>query len=460
MSFDAYSNWFEIYLKSKDGVNYSLQSLARGNPTRADLRSPEYAQFVESVKVNVSLFRFIQISVTLRPTFDEAVNMINKGVLGMGFSTSNKSSNAGDGDFASTALSKFGYNEIIVRLHSGNKKSRYFKGMLLVPEFSINQDSIEIQLKAVGFMNFTRQRGTSKTYTGTTYRAIIEELAKDPSNSFTIYVDPADSKANAFLDAPRSVNMLKKNWEGIKDILKQGNLRILDTGSSDVSGAVVMQIASADFNKNRAAPYQFVAFRNIDPSNSIYPIISMRTSIANYAANQTLSSIVNSVSDADKLKPKDDAQAAIGAETSKEFSNGVVSSNGTLPGQDPVDSAAVGKTRSSPMNGGEYLEKMKGYWQSLVDTAMSYELNSIGIPDALPGRPVKVVIGSGVKFLSGTYDCYELEHNWTNNGSETTFNLFNTLGMASALDKGLQVIEKKVTATSDKNIKNSVRTSN
>jgi hypothetical protein len=111
------------------------------------------------------------------------------------------------------------------------------------------------------------------------------------------------------------------------------------------------------------------------------------------------------------------------------------------------------------MNGGEYVEKMKGYWQSLVDTAASYELNSIGIPDALPGQPIKVTIGNGVKFLTGTYDCYELEHNWTNNGSETTFNLFNTLGMASALDKGLQVIEKKITATSDKNIKNSVRTS-
>jgi hypothetical protein len=458
MSYDGYSNYFEIYLKSANGTPYSLQSIARGNPESKVQTGLEYVQFVESVKVNISLFRFIQIGVVLRPTYEEALNLVSSGLLGMGFSASNKSSKGDGGDFASSTIGNYGFNQIIVKLHSSDKQSQYFKGMLLVPEFQITQDSIEIQLKAVGFMNFTRQRAVAKSYNGETYKDVLNELTKDSSNSFVVQVDPDDKVCNKFLDSPFYGNVCKKNWETLKDIFRQGNLRVIDTGSTDISGSSIIKLASMDFLKKQPVSYQFVAFRDIDPSKNIYPIISMRTSIVNYAANQTLTSIVNSISDTDKLKPKDDNQSEIGPETSKEFTTGVMSSNGSMPGKDPVDKEALGKTRSSPMNGGTYVEKLKGYWQSLVDTAASYELNTVGIPDALPGKPVKVTIGNGVKFLSGTYDCYELEHNWTNSGSETTFNLFNTLGLASVLDSSMQVIEKKVSEPSqDKTKKSSLR---
>lgn len=447
---DFYSNSVYVYLKPASGPARSINSIAMKGEA-GNFTSPQFAQFIDSVSVKVSLFRFIEINVTLRPTFQQAVNLIESGLLGMGFDFGGKAPSGSGGEFASKSKSSFSANQLVVKLFSGNRESKFFRGILLMPEFSITQDNIEINLKAVGLLNFTRQMGTTKGVKGETYKTVLERLAEDKSGGYRIEFPSGDKKAEEFLSKPFERNVSQKNWETIKDILRQGNLRLIDNGSEDLNGQVVIRVASVDYIKKQPAKRTFVAFENIEPDQNIFPILSMRTSIVNYAAGQFIKSTVNNISDSDKLTPKDDATSQIGASNTKEFSTGVQSTSRTMPGEHPVDKDAEGKRIKAPMyreGRNDVIDKMKGYFQSLVDTAAAYEITTVGIPDALPGEPSAVRILGSVKFLSGSYDCYELTHTWTQSGAETTFQLFNTFGLASVIDQAIQPIESRVSSSS------------
>ena len=60
---DFYSNSVHLYLQNASGAIRSIQSIAR-NLGPGNYSSPEYAQFVESVSVKVSLFRFLELKMT------------------------------------------------------------------------------------------------------------------------------------------------------------------------------------------------------------------------------------------------------------------------------------------------------------------------------------------------------------------------------------------------------------
>ena len=453
MTYQAHSNFVEAYISGPDGDFYSLQGLARGSKSPSDLRSPEYVQFIDSVSINISVFRFTEINISLTPTFEEATNLIRSGRLGLGFSTEDKAGGSQIGESAISAASKIKFNTIVVRLHTDKRSSNWFKGFLLVPELSVSQEKIEIQLKATGLLNFTRQRATNEAIAGTkTYREVLYGLAQDKGNvGYRVEIESDDSVAQEFFNRQFNGNIAKKDWEAIRDILTQGNMNLIDAGTEDATGAVVIKVASRDYARKRLSQCTLVAFENIDPTNGRFPILDMKTSLVNYAAGQALKSIANSISDQDKSQQKTDEDALVGPQTTKNYTDGIVTSDGSMPGESWDGS--LGPKRSVPMDrdgNNDYIKKLSGYWQSLMDTAMSYEVTTLGIPGALPGQPVNISV-AGTEFISGTFDCYEVTHNWTNGGAETTFQLYQTFGLASRIDEAIGKVESNTETNSDTN---------
>jgi hypothetical protein len=429
---DLYGGSVEIYFKSKDGVARSLRNIVFGEG--GDGNSDQFANFVSHAKVHVSLLRFTNIEVTFNPPFDQAIKLIQSGVLGIGFSIKSATGEplGNDKDFASASKSSINFNTVVIKFHHGGKQSPYFKGLLLVPEVKIGVDGISITIKATGMYFEQTKVSSGKPSDSKTGLQLIQSLL---GPEIEISIDPNDSQAAKALSKIHKINMNQSNFSIANDILHDANCSLYQSGMKSKNSKPVYELISKDFMRKRKSGATFVLWSQINPNKGVYPIINMQTDINNYLAGQSFGLNATGIDSSTKARRTEKA----GAESAKRFTDTHASRDGSISGSGAGKKV---KTIHVPNSGeGHSLAgTVVAAVHAALESALRYEITTVGIVDLLPGRPVKVTV-AGVPFLSGAYDLYEVTHEMSDSGIETHVNLAMTGGFSTLIDSGLQKLQ-------------------
>lgn len=455
---DLYGGSLEVFLIGDDNIPYSLHNVAMKLSTGVDRTSPEFVQFVSSASVKISLLQFTNIEVHLNPPLEQAKNLIESGKIGMGFSTKGikgaaKSSGGLLGNSASSSLP--GTNRIKLRMHYGGKSTPYYAGVLMPPDLSIGADGIQITLKAVGMMWNSTKKSTKTVATDMSNDKFLRSITDD-GKLFNIKVNPGDKIALAALDKAGAVSHKQSDWKAVKTLLMKEGLHIVDIGSDKLSGVPTFEIVSSKYMRSHPkSQVTLVAFEQIDPNKGRLPILSMDTSLVNYMFGQTVGIQSSSVSSAKKTVGKD---GHVGVKDISKRTDTVASSDSTTAAS-PADGTSA-RTYAMPMFRGvsdtvdSYKEKVVGFMQQATESAFRYEVVTVGALNLMPGRPVVISV-AGIKFLSSTYDCYEVEHSFNDNGCETKVTLAQTLGLADLISNAMQKVEAAASADNGNTVKTS-----
>jgi hypothetical protein len=447
MSIDLYGGSIELYFKTKNGVARSMRSIVFDENTNT--QDDSYCNFVENCTVKISIARMTEISVTLVPPFPQAVKLIQSGVIGLGFSTKTATGESSDSnqDTATPTDTSFNFNTLIVRLIYGGKdssgkvmKSPYFKGILLPPDFDISTEGITITLKAIGMLFQQTKTSLKKSYQNQTRLSILKEAISDQKN-VNLISSPQDAKCNKAMEEIDNLNAAESNQSVISKILEKSNCVLVDKGADNPDGIPTYELVSMDHlrsKKDTAAI--FVIWNDIDPNNGIYPITGMKTSLNNVLLGQSLG--INTVSLNQDTKKFTDSSKENTSTSKNQFTTKVSSSDGSASGgnsDSTIQNQLVSK--HGPL---DLKDTLLGVLQKSTDQAMQYEIETIGLPQLLPGRSVTIKVAN-IKFLSGAYDLYAVEHNWSTEGISTHLNLSRTAGLANLISLGVEKTPALVT---------------
>lgn len=443
---DLYGGSAEIYFVDSTGTARSIQKIARGGT--GDLRPPQYSNFVTRISVSISLLKFTEIRVQLDPTLQEAVQLINSGVLGLGFAGTSEAPAASSSDFAVTSKRKYGFNKLKVRLHYGGLSSPWYTGILMPPNVRIGTDGIGLELRAVGVLFNQLKNSSKKAYRSQSRERVLKELTND-GKDLELVINKDDAKAREALAKIESMNQSMNNWAQVKQMLEKSNLRIMDVGSNSLDSPPRFEILSMDYlRKTKKGVRTFSVFKQINPNAGIFPILDMETSINNFLFGQTVGNTINSFDSSTKGQTAPSRQKVGGATLSQKTGT-MPSTDGSVAGTS-TDPNVSGRSISVPQGGREdhpYLEKVNGFIQGAIEGASQYSISTVGLVDMLPGRPANVEVGSEkgtVKFLTGTYDCIEIEHEMSVDGVETRLQLAKTFGLAPLIEQGVSKAVSKV----------------
>lgn len=452
---DLYGSSVEIFfVPARGGQPRSIHNVAK-SVGGFNGRAPDFANFVDRVSVEINLFRFTTISVTLTPPIDEAIALINSGILGLGFgagSATGPSSSNGLG-LASAAKVTNVFNKMKLRLHSGGLSSAWMEGILLAPDVSIGADSISITIKAMGLLWDNTRTSSAKPFRSKSGQEILNQLTNN-GEKYEITINPKDSRAKAKFDKILNLNQNISNWQTVADLLEKENCRLIDRGAESIDGKTRYEVISMEYARSRTDMIRtFVAFQQIDPNKGIFPILSFETSLVNYMAGMTIGSVLDSFDSSNK-QPSTKNQ--VGAKTANDFSSKVVSSDKSTPGG-PEDGKTPPKI-STPAGRGEdghpALDMIKGAFQSVMDSPMKFMVTTLALVDQLPGRIANVRIGDA-KFLKGSYDVLSVTHEIGQGTAETTLELGKTFGLIQAAQEGLEAIQSKDGSSSGSGFKES-----
>lgn len=445
------------------GVELSLEQNGSLVPIETILGMGQVMHFVDSVKVNIKLGQILNIEVGLNPPLDQALKLLRSGTLGLGF-TVKKTGAAPADPLAGIAAPSGGsssvfVNKMAVRLHYAGLKSKWFKGLLLQPDIEINAEGISITMKAIGMLFESSKTYVAKSYTGkeNTSTILNEILGKQ----FQIIYKP-EAKSQLGQPYGKPINSTKSNMELAKDIIQEKNCFMYESGSSDKKQQKIVISTVNEMRQKPKAKASLVAYRQINPANREFPLISFSAPIQNLLLPGAPWGGVKAQqfsSDKKSLKPTN-----VPKETySKDRSNKINSSDGTMGGsvsQGQITGSGdaggisrneqAGRTIPIPSRDAKHnaLDMMKGFVHDFTDTVFKYDVTTIGIVDLLPGNMIHVAI-SNIKELTGLFDCTEIEHVISNSGCETRLSLVRTGGLVTAASQGAQkAINKGVDALS------------
>lgn len=438
---DLYGGSANIFFVDKNNVSRSVSQILFGV---GNVGKQQFPNLVESIRVKTSIASFTEVEVVFAPPFEQAVRLIQSGLLGLGFQTGKKGTFSEDVNSTAASAKSFGFNQIAVQLFYGGKKTPLYKAILMAPELDINPSSITIMTKGISLLFQSTKESDKKVIEDKTRKSIIESFAESLKDKVEIKFQDGDSKCADAMSKIESLNQTETNWRSIKEILQKTNCEILDTGTKSPSGKPTFVIMSKDFSRKIKKNIVTLRLRGqINPNKNIYPILDMKTTVNNYLLGQTLGVQSTPFDPMDK-KLKDPTKEQIGLDTKKKFTDSIPSSDGSMSGgaSDPEM-----KKRAPIMSISNSLkENLEGLLQEFTDSPFQYTVKTIGIMDLLPGRPINVEI-AGAKLLSGIYDLYSVEHTFSSSGVETSLTLARTGGLGSIFAAGIEKSKAVASAT-------------
>jgi hypothetical protein len=441
----------ELYFDNGNGKMISLGQVAGVNNT---------VNFVEQVKVKITLGAILQMDITLDPPIDQAITLLRSGRLGIGFSAKKHQSKTSTPQAAITNQStidnqqanNFDYslymNKVALRLHYGGLSSAWFRGLLLQPEIDISVEGISITLKAIGML-FTSHKSLSPiTFQAQqTKQQAIEALLG--SDVVPVYDPEAMSRLRDTMNTTKQTYTGKTHLEHARDIAATVGCKIIQIGGDAPDSQQKIGIYHVSKWRNDKSPpaATFVAYRQINPQNREFPLISFSCSIQNLMLGP-----FSGVTIAKGTKKIDISQNSTQTYSEKR-GQAVGPSDGSVAGALPMgetskqgDTAGTSKpdqARQLLSAPGSFLDTLNGYYHDFVDKAFEFELTSIGVVDLLPGNLVGVAI-SNISELTSKYDIYEVEHTISSSGVETRVKVVRTAGLISMASQGIEEVKNNV----------------
>lgn len=425
--------------------------------------------FIEQIKINITLGSIIQMDITLDPPIEQAIALLKSGYLGIGFSVKKHNSKTSTPQAAaqannqttidntsSSALSFTPYmNKVCVRLHYGGLSSRWFKGLLLQPEIDISVEGVSITLKAIGMLFNSHKSLAPVVFTpGTTKLQAIEKLLTPE-----VHLNPtkgALAKLSEPMETTKFTYPSGKSWlEHARDIAATAQCKIVQSGSYTPDGQQqidVFQVSERRTNKSVKAA--FVAYRQINPQNREFPLISFNAPIQNLLLGPY--SGFNIAKGAKKFTYEDstdsyEARGPVPASSDKAMGGGFGMASTNQQG----DSGGMTQPdQAKPMYPApeSFLDTLRGWAHDFVDKVFEYEVTSVGVVDLLPGCLVNVAVAN-IAELTGSFDLYEVEHVVSSSGVETRMRMIRTGGFLSLLSEGVEQVKADITSISGSNTK-------
>jgi hypothetical protein len=425
--------------------------------------------FIEQIKINVTLGCILQMDITLDPPIEQAIQLLKSGYLGIGFSVKKHNSKTSTPQAAaqannqttidntsSSALSFAPYmNKVCVRLHYGGLSSRWFKGLLLQPEIDISVEGVSITLKAIGML-FSSHKSLAPVIfnPGTTKQQAIEKLLT--SEVHVTYKDGAKAKLQEPMETTKFTYPSGKSWfEHANDIAATAQCKIVQTGGYTPDGQQQVNIFHvSEARTKQSVKASFVAYRQINPQNREFPLISFSAPIQNLLLGPYSGFSVAKGAKQFTYEDSTDSYESRGpvpASSDKAMGGGFSMASTNQQGD---SGGMVQPDQAKPMypSPTSFLDTLRGWAHDFVDKVFEYEITSVGVVDLLPGCLVHVGVAN-VAELTGVFDLYEVEHMVSSSGVETRMRMIRTGGFLSLVAEDVEQVKNDITTITGSNTK-------
>lgn len=425
--------------------------------------------YIQSVSIRVGLMNNFTMNVKICPPLADAIALLNSGKVGLGFSASNSTSSVKSSSKAGEDVDKsnkdYHMNKIAIRIKYGGQISPWFRAILLMPEFELsNEEGIEISLNGVGMLFEATKKPAIIDGEISAVDAIKKLLGSGNQNINVVFTDSALKNLNESKNI--SVSSGVNSMEEASKILKANHCYFICEGAPDLTSKQVFKVFSSQDRRNTTFG-TFVAFRQIDPNNGIYPILSLRSPLTNVVVGSMLLNAKNEFYDKSKkqsvIKPQD------GKSYQETGGNKIPANDNSAPSvqedsvfdSDSIEGTILGSTQK---RGSGFIDVVKGAAIDFMEKTFEYQISTVCIPAILPGRLVGIGVAD-IKALSGQYDLVSVEHTISSGGAETSLECRAMGGLAAAAGVGMNKIvsaaaDKLGSGDKNKNVKTSTKVSN
>lgn len=439
------------------GVSVSLWLENNGNMVPFRSIAGNSTDYIESISVKLGLMETFQLEIKICPPLADAVNLLNSGKIGLGFASKNKTSHVKTatpvGSDVNVGDKSYSMNKIAVKISYGGLSSPVFKAILLTPELSLNEEGIDITMKGIGML-FEKTKKPALMKGINIPSEVIQYLLGHEQGLNVVF----DKKAKAILESanPIAVPSSRNSFEEAKRILMENNCTLYFVGANGINEKQTVRIAHTQDRRQKNNTFcSFVAFRNIDPNNRVYPILNLSAEVTNLAVSSMLVGAKTAI--ADKSTKTTTQKNADGGHYTGNVSASVTTQDGSIAGaSDPSKRNSTGESTGVDTNektgfltggiareGGDIFKTIQGVVSDYMDKAFAYNLTSVCIPDLLPARMVNVAIAN-IHALTNSYDLITVEHNISNGGAETRISVNAMGGIVSAIGQNGNKVAGKV----------------
>lgn len=256
---------------------------------------PIFFNSISKVDVSVKTGDIIVMNLTLTPSFNDAIQILRDGLLGIGLgdkkqvpesasvskSAANVSSlavglgGAPGGGGLDKVISGFATVEIELlrpgeKINNKDFKTFKYRGALTQPDLSIQGGDVSITMRGYGNAVFSQGPIAQFTFTGQTIGDVVDACCVIIGYEWEMREGHSESKLDVKItDQPKTdtpYNIMK--WA-----LGLEQLSFLES-LEDEKVIVIYDTAVSNFTEKGVAKYTFVQWRQIDPANNVFPLIS------------------------------------------------------------------------------------------------------------------------------------------------------------------------------------------
>jgi len=305
--------------------------------------------------------------------------------------------------------------------------SPVYTGVIIKPEIEFGE-YVTITLNGQGVAGFSTARANSniKSKANSKIRRIdlIQQIldGADPKNKRKLKADPsrvkAGSAARKLLDEKITYTQSGEDLFALWKLVTDCQCWYYITG-----GSLIILPRAETMKEVASKKFMYMDFRSgqIGPDVGVYPILTLTSPTSHQYLPGSMRGFVTQDVDPKTRKPEtrviDDKKAhtpRVGG------GGGDIKPSPTLPGADPKSGA--GATRMTvPIESKEGEEAIQAEYQRQQGMCgVQLEINSLGVPDLVPGETVYVG-GISKKRIDGLYSTMKLTHSYGTGGASTSF---------------------------------------
>jgi hypothetical protein len=446
-----------------------------------------FVNSLNSVSIKIVSGGVSEIELSLSPTFQQAVDIIESGFLGYGFPIQKQTGNAKDQQFikgvatpipnvgignavqsltglsnkaASLAL-RIGYGDIGADAQVA--KTPWIHSIIQAPNLSFGQE-ISITMKAVSTGIVLASSDTTREFKGVTLDKVISQIIKEDASAKAVFTPEALAKAQQIKITD---NQTDNSLAYIRMVMDQYNFKYFESGGTESSPHQFFNITDLASISNQKPAFTLVMYGQIDIPNKVYPCEFFEADISHIfitgalwgqkSTNTVTSSKTTNRTDSDINTYKKDVKAKGDTIAGKLAPGKPTGNDGPTDGPpDLRDRTKAGKRKVTVKKNEQdnvATEAMHSETKDSIDGAFRVTVTCPLIPEALPDMLVKLIIFTGnmerpiLKTISGVYRVIEVKHSVSDSGGTTNLDLLRGIGSSSLLNSNVQKVSQDIAAT-------------
>jgi hypothetical protein len=442
-----------------------------------------FVNSLNSISLTINSGGVSEIELSLSPTFQQAVEIIESGFLGYGHPIQSQGKFPNDYQYikgvatpvknlgiSSSVQSSLGTSSkaasLAVRIGYGDRganpsmaQTPWINGLITSPNLSFGQE-ISITMKAVSAGITLASSATTRMFNGQTLDSIIKKILKEDANCDVKFDSASLAKAQSILI---NDNQSDNSLAYIRMLLDQYNFKYFESGGTEKEPHQFFKVSDLATISNKMPRFTLVMYGQIDVNKRIYPCESFEADISHMFVvgslfGQKATSTLTSTKETNQSKSDiDDYKKDIKAKgdtVGGRLRPGKPSSGGPTDGPPSLkDRTKAGNRKvivKKDDNDKVHEETMNSQTKDAIDGSFRTTVTCPLIPEALPDELVKLIIFTGntnkpiLKSISGVYRVMTVKHSISDSGGTTQLDLLRGIGSASLLNENVQKVAQEI----------------